>query len=46
MQFSQTTPALLAEKVTSHIGSTVSYPSIRLDGAKNTVNILRNLLGN
>ena len=45
MQFSQTTPAILAEAVVSHIGSKVDYPSIRLDGAKNTVSALRSLMG-
>jgi UDP:flavonoid glycosyltransferase YjiC (YdhE family) len=44
MQFSQTTPAMLAEQAVSQIGSNVNYPPIRLDGAKNTVNVLRHLM--
>ncbi len=46
MQFSQTTPAMLAEKVVSQIGSRVNYPAIPLDGAKNTVKVLRQIIGN
>ncbi|HSR17185.1 MAG TPA: hypothetical protein VLM39_03740, partial [Ignavibacteriaceae bacterium] len=44
MQFSQTTPAILAEKIISNIGKQVNYPSIPLEGAKNTVKIIRQII--
>lgn len=44
MQFSQTTPEMLAEKVISNIGKNVIYPSIPLDGAKNTVKIIKQIM--
>ncbi|MGE5810466.1 MAG: glycosyltransferase [Ignavibacteria bacterium] len=44
MQFSQTTPAILAEKIISNIGKQVNYPSIPLQGAKNTVKIIRQII--
>ena len=46
MQFSKTTPAILAEKIISNIHKQVNYPSIPFDGAKNTVKILREIIGN
>ncbi len=45
MQFSRTTPASLAEEVVSRMGGPVEYPAIPLDGAKNTVKVLRQILG-
>lgn len=44
MQFSKTTPEMLAEKVISNIGKKVSYPSIPIDGAQNTVRIIKQIL--
>lgn len=44
MQFSQTTPEILAEKVISNIGKETDYSSIPLDGAKNTVKIINQIL--
>jgi len=44
MQFSQTTPEMLAEKVISNIGKETNYSSIPLDGAKNTVKIINQIL--
>jgi UDP:flavonoid glycosyltransferase YjiC (YdhE family) len=44
MQFSQTTPELLAEKVISNIGKKVNYPSIPIDRAKKTVKIIKHIL--
>jgi UDP-N-acetylglucosamine:LPS N-acetylglucosamine transferase len=46
MQFSQTTPEILAEKIISNIGKKVNYPSIPLEGAKNAVKIIREITGN
>jgi predicted glycosyltransferase len=44
MQFSQTNPDMLAEKVISNIGMETNYSSIPLDGAKNTVSIINQIL--
>lgn len=44
MQFSKTTPEMLAEKVISNIGKDVNYPSIPIDGAQNTVRIIKKIL--
>jgi UDP-N-acetylglucosamine:LPS N-acetylglucosamine transferase len=44
MQFSKTTPEMLAEKVISNLGKKVNYPHIPLDGAKNTVRIIKQIL--
>jgi len=44
MQFSKTTPEMLAEKVISNIGKEVHYSSMPLDGAKNAVKVINTLL--
>ena len=44
LQFSNTTPEILSEKVLSNIGKEVNYPSIPIDGAKKTVNIIKQIL--
>jgi UDP-N-acetylglucosamine:LPS N-acetylglucosamine transferase len=44
MQFSQTTPEILAKKVISNIGRETKYPKIPLDGARNTVKIIKQFL--
>lgn len=44
MQYSKTTPEMLAEKIIANIGLKVNYPSIPLDGAKNTVKVLRQII--
>ncbi len=44
MQYSKTTPEMLAEKIISNIGAKINYPSIPLDGAKKTVKVLRQII--
>ena len=44
MQFSKTTPEMLAEKVISSLGKKVNYPSIPINGAQNTVKIIKQIL--
>jgi UDP:flavonoid glycosyltransferase YjiC (YdhE family) len=44
MQFSKTTPEILAEKVISNIRMETNYSSIPLDGAKNVVKIINKIL--
>lgn len=44
MKFSQTTPKELAERIISNIGKKVNYPSIPLEGAKNTVKVIKQII--
>jgi len=44
MQYSQTTPELLAEKVISHIGKEVTYVPIPTDGAQKAAQLINRLL--
>jgi UDP:flavonoid glycosyltransferase YjiC (YdhE family) len=44
MKFSETTPALLAEKISGALGSHVSYPKIPSDGAKKASQMIMELL--
>jgi len=37
MRFSQTTPTLLAEKISTALASKVTYPNIPTDGAQKAV---------
>ncbi len=44
MQYSQTTPELLAEKVISHMGKEVTYAPIPTDGAQKAAQLINRLL--
>jgi UDP:flavonoid glycosyltransferase YjiC (YdhE family) len=44
MRFSATTPGSLAEAVQSHIGRSVDYPPVPVDGARNAANLISKLL--
>lgn len=46
MKFSETTPTILAEKIYSNVYRQVNYQSIPFDGAKNSVKIIREIIGN
>jgi UDP:flavonoid glycosyltransferase YjiC (YdhE family) len=44
MQYSRTTPGLLAEKIIETIGSDINYPEIRVDGAKKAARYISELV--
>jgi len=44
MQYSKTTPEILAEMIVSNIGKEVSYPPIPIDGAQRAVQLINQLL--
>ncbi len=44
MQYSQTTPEVLAENVISNIGKKVTYASIPTDGAQKAAQLINRLL--
>jgi hypothetical protein len=44
MNYRQTTPAILADAVIAALGQPVSYPPIRVDGAKRAATIVAGLL--
>jgi predicted glycosyltransferase len=44
MQYSRTTPEMLAEMIVSNIGKQVSYPPIPTDGAKKAVQVINQIL--
>lgn len=45
MSYPSTTPGILAEKVISNLGTTVSYPPIPVDGARKAAKLIHELLG-
>jgi len=44
MQYSQTTPEILAEMIVSNIGKVVTYPPIHTDGAQKAAQLINQLL--
>jgi len=44
MDFSKTTPAVLADKITAHLGTEVNYPDIPCNGAQKAAELISQLL--
>jgi UDP:flavonoid glycosyltransferase YjiC (YdhE family) len=44
MEFSETTPALLAQRIVGELGKEVAYTPLRTDGARRAAHLIRRLL--